>query len=191
MRNTILVLLLFIAVSCSNQNSEVECFGSFAKYKGIDTNSTVIIDTYQIDLDFDGVEDQIVLENLKDLVGDPQLFTIVKIRMGDGKVYVFKDIGGYYLDKSVAVKYPNRIESNKLYIPSLSQRESGIFIWDFTYPDGTSNFQFLRIWKGHAGLTSDNMIVTKIEDLNQDNIVDVEGYSINENDRIIIQILSD
>ncbi|MFC6997701.1 hypothetical protein [Rufibacter roseus] len=141
-----LCLLLF---SCgkkiSNDNHSIEYKGDYSKYKGIDTLSTFLVDRYAIDLDYDSKIDTIVLENHEDLRGDPQTFTIMKVQLGTNKEYVFKNIQGGQLDQKAKLRLPNRIKSDKLYIPETREKSSLIFIWDYQYPDCTAGLAIYLI----------------------------------------------
>ena len=158
-------LLIILLASCEpNQTKEIsihtndvhssvrtispaEYTGNFKNYKGIDTLTTYPIDRYVLDLDSDMKQDTIILENLKDLKGEPQLFTIVRIKLANQKEYVLKDVQGRLIDKTSKLGLANRISSDKMYIPATKSGENLIFVWDYQYPDCSAKlaiYQFNR-----------------------------------------------
>ncbi|WP_162426482.1 hypothetical protein [Pontibacter pudoricolor] len=150
MKNLLLAISLLF-YSCSQQAGErtytVEYTGDFKEYKGVDTLSTYLVDRYIIDLDYDGKADTIVLENLEDLKGDPQLFTIMKVKLASNKEYVYKNVQGALIDKETKLKLQNRLQSDKLYIPETTGQNSLVFVWDYQYPDCTARLAIYQIDK--------------------------------------------
>ena len=174
MKNLLLVLCLLF-YSCSQQSAErihsIEYSGDFKEYKGIDTLSTFIVDRYTIDLDFDSKADTIVLENLEDLKGDPQLYTIIKVKLATNKEFVLKNVHGARIDSKTSLNFPNRLQSDKLYIPEINGKQSLLFVWDYQYPDCTAGLSIYQVDKsGVSEKINQNYYASEIAESN-DNVL--------------------
>jgi hypothetical protein len=161
----------------------IESHGNFSFYSGIDTLETINIAKYEIDLDFDNKIDTIFLENLKGFVGDPQLYTILRIKLGNSNEYIFKNIGGELIDKQTSLKLSNRIQSDKLYIPNQVNEISYLFVWDYQYPDCTALLNIFTV--DNAGIKqvySDDFYAHEILDIDNNGVLEIIGKETCEAD---------
>lgn len=172
----LLLAICSLFYSCGQQSGErtntVEYNGNFKEYKGLDTLSTFLVDRYVIDLNYDGKADTIVLENLEDLKGDPQLFTIMTVKLSSNKVFVFKNVQGARIDSKTNLTLPNRLQSDKLYIPEIDGRNSLLFVWDYQYPDCTAGLCIYQVDKNEISeKIKQNYFVSDIAELNKNIVV--------------------
>ena len=177
---TIVILVgLFLSSCTQHENTEkikVKYIGDFSQYKGIDTTNTMVIEQYQIDLDFDNKLDTIVLENVKDLIGDPQLFTIVKIKLSSGQNFVINDVAGYTQDIRTKKNFPNRINSDKIYIPEFNNIENYMIIWDYQYPSCDAYISVFKVAQGDVNqVYCKSFYLSEIDDFNKDGKIDFKG----------------
>ena len=155
---------------------EILTYGNFGNYNNIDTINTIEIERHQLDFDKDNLIDTLILENLKVLVGDPQIFSIVKINSPNGKQKIIKNIGGYLIDKKSNIQIKNLINSDKILVFKTDSLNSVFAIWDFQYPDCTSEFYMFQITDSIKQLYKGNLKVTLLKlDINLKNIL-IDGY---------------
>ncbi|MCR9152729.1 MAG: hypothetical protein NXI09_01350 [Bacteroidetes bacterium] len=176
---TIIILVGMFLFSCTQQEKErknVKYIGDFSHYEGIDTTKTIVIEQHQIDLDFDNKLDTIILENVKDLIGDPQIFTIVKIKLSSGQSFVINDVAGYTLDVRTKKNFINRINSDKIYIPEFNNTENYMVIWDYQYPSCDAYISVFKIAKGDVNCVyRESFYISEIDDFNKDGKIDFKG----------------
>lgn len=182
-------------ISCTQQESgnslNIEYTGSFDEYKGIDTTNTVFIERHILDLDFDKKLDTIVIENVQALVGDPQIFTILKIKLATNNEHILHNLGGYKQDSTTFKKYLNRVKSELIYIPQFGDADSHIFIWDYQYPDCTAKIEIYTVSKsGVEKNYSGNLYASEIADFNDDGSIEMKGYNpcLEDNKQLIIPV---
>lgn len=119
MKHLLTIVITILILSCTNgddrESTDAKVIGNFSQYSGIDTTAILNIDRYEVDLDFDSRLDTIILENLKDLVGDPQLFTIIRIKLASNKEFVIKNIGGYKQDPNTKMVFKIELNLKNIY----------------------------------------------------------------------------
>ena len=182
MRKLLTIIVLVLMFSCVNRENKesknVTIIGDFSLYEGMDTTKTIFIDRYLIDLNFDSIPDTIILENLKSLVGDPQIYTIIRIKLYNQKEFVFKNVGGYTQDLKTIKEFPNRINSDKIYIPDFRNDESYLIFWDWQYPNCEAEVCVLKVAEDKIKkVFKENFYVSEINDFNHDGKIDFKGKS--------------
>ncbi len=181
MKQTLIILIGIVLFSCTHQENEernkVKYIGNFSHYKGIDTTKTFVIEQYQIDLDFDNQLDTIVLENITDLIGDPQIFTIIKIKLTSGKTFIINNVDGYTQDTRTKKNFPNRINSDKIYIPKLNNNnKTYLIIWDYQYPSCDAYVSIFKVEKDNVNqIYKKSFYISEIDDFNNDGKIDFKG----------------
>ena len=177
MKKLFIVLIGILLLSCNQQgNNREKVLGNFTHYKGIDTMKTIVIEQYQVDLDFDKQPDTIVLENVQDLVGDPHIFTIVKLKFASGNRFVIKDVAGYTMDVMTKKDFPNRIHSDKLYIPKFGNAVNYLIIWDYQYPGCDAIVSVFKVEKREVReVYKGSIYISEIGDFNEDGKIDLKG----------------
>lgn len=165
----IISFLAFMLLGCQKREQKTIIIGDYSEFMGVDTTKKVIIDTYLKDLDNSGTDDSLVLGNLNDLIGDPQLFTFVKLITAFQTVEI-RNIGGFKIDQNSIIEFRNQIESEFIFIAKTKTNKTLAFIWDFQYPDCTNNFEIYSIGQNEIfRLFSENVIVKEIADSESEN----------------------
>lgn len=173
MKNIIFFLSM---ISFSAAAQQTKFIGDFNEYPWLDTNQTVLIEKHLVDLDFDNKTDTITLEAVKELVGDPQLFHIIRIKLASGQNYVLNNVAGFTQDLKTATLLPNRINSDKLYIPTLSNVENYLIIWDYPYPSCEAFVSIFKLDQLDIQLIYDESIyLSEIGDSNQSGKLYLKG----------------
>ncbi len=178
--NKILYTFLCIAIlfSCNKGKetlSETVYFGDYSYYKNIDTTDIVKIESHALDLNGDKIADSIVLENVKDLIGDPQLFTKMTLKLSNNKSYVVKNIQGALIPKDVGFSLPNKLKSDKLYLTQMGE-DNYIIVWDYPYSVGSNLLTVYKLSKDKLSkLFEGNYYVSSIKHLDATEALEIIG----------------
>ncbi|HSY61366.1 MAG TPA: hypothetical protein VK796_05790 [Cytophaga sp.] len=189
MKQLFIILSGLLMCSCTKydngKRNNVKYIGDFSFYKGIDTTKTIVIEQYQIDLDFDNQLDSIVLKNLNDLAGDPQIFSIVEIKLASGKEFVIHNVGGYTQDIRTKKKFLNKVKSDKIYIPDINNTENYLIIWDYQYPSCDAYISIFKIKNDDMNqVYNQKFYISEIDDFNNDGKMDFKGkMTCDENEK--------
>jgi hypothetical protein len=170
---------LFVRVYCQTLLDESEptvVQGDFSQYKYLDTLKVIEIQRFLINLNENNQPDTLILENLESLVGDPQLFSILDIRLFNGRRYILKNIVGKNVDSLTRIKFRNRLKTNLIFIPELKTKETLFFIWDYQYPDCSAQFEIVKFDdNGFTKLYKKDVHVHQISAMNNDEILIIKG----------------
>jgi len=148
--------------TAKNSGREIINIGDFSYYSDIDTTETVLIETHWIQRAGQKSADTLILENLQDLVGDPQIYSIVKFKDAN-RIIELKNVAGYKIDLSTKIGFKNLVNSDLVYLIENEFKEKILFIWDFQYPDCTTRFVIYKITDlGIEKIYADNIIVQEI-----------------------------
>lgn len=189
------ILTLIGLLACnptdSPQKSEVITQGNFQKYKNLDTTHTIEIERHVVDLDFDSKADTLILENLQDLVGDPQLYSIIRVVLSNQEEYLLKNVAGYKIDPQSEVSLKNRIKSENIFLPNLGKAKTVLCLWDYPYPDCSNKFEILA-WEreGFKTLFREDVEVDKLtwQKENSQFLLDISRDCGNEKDKALIEL---
>jgi hypothetical protein len=98
MNRLMLIVLLTLAglIACtpgkSSEKYKTFTQGSFQAYRSIDTINTIEVERHIEDLNSDSKADTLLLENLRDLAGDPQLYSLIRVLLSTGEEYLMKHV---------------------------------------------------------------------------------------------------
>lgn len=150
--------------------------GDFSSYKEIDTTQTIVIEKHIVDLNLDNIKDTVILENVKELIGDPQIFTILKIKISYDKDYIFHNVDGYKIDSNTKLKFPNKINSDKIYIPDFNKKENYIIVWGYQYPSCDAEVSVYKIEKEKVeNVFKQAFYISEIDDFDKNGLIDFKG----------------
>ena len=193
MNRLLTILTLFaLLLSCKSVTDKVkrdhEILGNFDNYQGIDLTNTIIVERHLIDLDNDGTLDTLLLENLSDLVGDPQLFTILKLKTQNQNIEL-RNIGGYKIDHDCKTELNQEIASDLLFVSEFNKKKKIILIWDYQYPDCSTMFEAFEFSnEGIKKIYSENAIIKDLSKSNQKLIMNISLNCDTQNDSAIIDL---
>lgn len=119
---------MFLSFSCTDKKAKTVILGNFSDYQNIDTLSVYQVEQVAVDLDFDTALDSITIYNLESFRGDPQLYSLINIKLAQGNEYIIKNIPGCKIDSKAKLAFPNQIHSDKIYIPKLKGNKNYIFV---------------------------------------------------------------
>src|SRR5690606_38933661 len=100
---------------------------------------------------------------LTGLVGDPQIFTILKLK-GQKQIFEIINLAGCKIDTKTKIDFKNLINSNLVYLIETEKKDRIFFIWDYQYPDCTTWFEIFKISeKTLKSIYAESVLVTEIK----------------------------
>lgn len=142
---------------------ELITIGDFSEYSEMNTTETRQIEQHILSSKNRETNDTLLLENLEDLVGDPQIFTIIKFK-DEHKIIELKNVAGAKIDPKTKIDFENLIHSDLIYLIEYKKKEKIMFIWDFQYPDCSTLFEIYKITElGIKKVFSDEVVVKEIK----------------------------
>jgi hypothetical protein len=164
--------------SVSHNSTNIKIQGNFKNYPKLDTTNTVEIERQIIDLNNDKVNDTIILENLTDLIGDPQLYSILRIKLSTKQEFKLKNVSGSFIDSSSKIETGNKLNSKYIYLIDVSDKKKLFLIWDYKYPDCTNNFEIVELLEnGFKIIFNEDFIVKRITMPKEKEMILIEGSS--------------
>lgn len=173
-RNILPVLVILIVSSCVDSNktqNEVNAsfkrdsisLGDYSFYKGIDTLKTVEVEKHLIHISNKKVKDTLIIENLADLEGEPQLFSIITIK-GHESLIQLKNVAGYKIDFNTNIEFENLLSSDLVYLFENRELDKFLIIWDFQYPDCTNLVEIIKLSNHEATkVFSESILIKEIK----------------------------
>jgi hypothetical protein len=166
---TIAVFTILISLSAcdglkkseSNESHKIKrikiSVDDFSQLTGIDTTKTLFIEEYVF-----ADNDTLSLEHLTELVGDPQLYSIIKLKNND-VIFELKNIQGYKIDPKTKINLSNLVDSKLIFMTENKLKEKLIFVWDYQYPDCSNLFEIIKISKPKpTKIFSEDLLVKEI-----------------------------
>ncbi len=155
LKNILLVLVILIFSSCIYSNKtqnevsssfkrDIIILGDYSFYKGIDTLKIVEVEKHQIHISNKKVKDTLIIENLVDLEGEPQLFSSVTMK-GLESLIQLKNVAGYKIDFNTNIEFENLLSSDLVYLFEDRELDKFLIIWDFQYPDCTNLVEIVKL----------------------------------------------
>lgn len=168
-----LLFFLIISTSAFSQNS---VYGDYSSYKKIDTVTKLIKEQFAVDLDGDEKLDSIFIINLKDLEGDPEDFSEITVKFGNGNVLTLKNVNGYFRDTSISISVPLLYKSTRITVLDGPVNCTSIILNGYQYPSCHNHFTIVSIMKnGSFAVNNFSLAATEIKFDSNSGSIEVSG----------------
>ncbi|MHB1276854.1 MAG: hypothetical protein ACYC1Q_00480 [Bacteroidia bacterium] len=162
-----------MSTSAFSQNS---IYGDYSHYKNLDTITKVLKEQFPLDLDKDGKMDTIRIENVKDFEGDPEDFSEITVKFGNGNLLTLKNVNGYFRDTSITISVPVLYRGTRITVLDGPNNCASIILNGYQYPSCHNHLLIASISQNRSFTVRDfALTVTKIYSEPNTEIVEIIG----------------